>query len=165
MKKSFWFFVAIIIIVVFAAPVSAISDSQKNNIVENCESIKDTLKTIQHQDSRTRVYLGRYYETILSKYITPLNVRLVENNILNNDLIENQDSFSKMRNSFIIDFIEYQRRLDELVAMDCKSSPESFYNKLVKVRERRKVVESDTSVMKELMKSQLTLVKELKGKL
>ena len=146
-------------------PAGAVSEGQKTAIMENCDKIKETLKTVQHQDSRTRVYLGRYYETILSKYITPLNVRLVENTMINSDLMDNQDSFSRTRNSFIIDFIEYQKGLEDLVATDCKTEPENFYNKLVKVRERRKVVESDTVVLKELIMTQLNLVKGLREQL
>ena len=146
-------------------PAGAVSEGQKMAISENCDKIKETLRTVQHQDSRTRVYLGRYYETVLSKYITPLNVRLVENTMINSDLMDNQDSFSRTRNSFIIDFIEYQKRLEDLVATDCKTEPENFYNKLVKVRERRKVVESDTVVLKELIMTQLNLVKGLREQL
>ena len=146
-------------------PAGAVSEGQKMAISENCDKIKETLRTVQHQDSRTRVYLGRYYETVLSKYITPLNVRLVENTMINSDLMDNQDSFSRTRNSFIIDFIEYQKGLEDLVATDCKTEPENFYNKLVKVRERRKVVESDTVVLKELIMTQLNLVKGLREQL
>ena len=146
-------------------PAGAVSEGQKMAISENCDKIKETLRTVQHQDSRTRVYLGRYYETVLSKYITPLNVRLVENTMINSDLMDNQDGFSRTRNSFIIDFIEYQKGLEDLVATDCKTEPENFYNKLVKVRERRKVVESDTVVLKELIMTQLNLVKGLREQL
>ncbi len=168
MKKRMRFLMIVIVSFVwfgFARPVLAISESQKTAIVENCEVIRENLKTVQHQDSRTRVYLGRYYETILSKYITPLNVRLVENTMINSDLMDNQDSFSRTRNSFIIDFIEYQKGLEDLVATDCRVEPEIFYNKLVKVRERRKVVESDTVVLKELIMTQLNLVKGLREQL
>ena len=146
-------------------PAGAVSEGQKTAISENCDKIKETLRTVQHQDSRTRVYLGRHYETVLSKYITPLNVRLVENTMINSGLMDNQDSFSRTRNSFIIDFIEYQKGLEDLVATDCKTEPENFYNKLVKVRERRNVVESDTVVLKELIMTQLNLVKGLREQL
>lgn len=165
MKKSICFLVVMIMSVFFALPVGAISESQKTAIVDNCDKIKETLTTVQHQDSRTRVYLGRYYEIVLSKYITPLNVRLVENNMLSNELMDSQDSFTKMRSSFIINYIEYQKRLEELVSMDCKAEPKSFYEKLVKVRESRKVVQSDTVGLKELIKNQLGLVRKLKEKL
>lgn len=165
MKKCICFSVVIIMGVFLASPVGAISESQKTAIVDNCDKIKETLTTVQHQDSRTRVYLGRYYEIVLSKYITPLNVRLVENNMLSNELMDSQDSFTKMRSSFIINYIEYQKRLEELVSMDCKAEPKSFYEKLVKVRESRKVVQSDTVGLKELIMNQLGLVRKLKEKL
>lgn len=164
MKKIFFLFVMMMGFCL-VLPAGAVSEGQKMAISENCDKIKETLRTVQHQDSRTRVYLGRYYETILSKYITPLNVRLVENTMINSDLMDNQDGFSRTRNSFIIDFIEYQKGLEDLVATDCKTEPENFYNKLVKVRERRKVVESDTVVLKELIMTQLNLVKGLRKQL
>ena len=164
MKKIFFLFVMMMGFCL-VLPAGAVSEGQKMAISENCDKIKETLRTVQHQDSRTRVYLGRYYETVLSKYITPLNVRLVENTMINSDLMDNQDSFSRTRNSFIIDFIEYQKGLEDLVATDCKTEPENFYNKLVKVRERRKVVESDTVVLKELIMTQLNLVKGLREQL
>ena len=164
MKKIFFLFVMMMGFCL-VLPAGAVSESQKMAILENCDKIKETLRTVQHQDSRTRVYLGRHYETVLSKYITPLNVRLVENTMINSGLMDNQDSFSRTRNSFIIDFIEYQKGLEDLVATDCRVEPESFYNKLVKVRERRKVVESDTVVLKELIMTQLNLVKGLREQL
>lgn len=164
MKKIFFLFVMMMGFCL-VLPAGAVSEGQKMAISENCDKIKETLRTVQHQDSRTRVYLGRYYETVLSKYITPLNVRLVENNMFDSGLMDNQDSFSRTRNSFIIDFIEYQKGLEDLVATDCRVEPEIFYNKLVKVRERRKVVESDTVVLKELIMTQLNLVKGLREQL
>lgn len=148
-----------------SVPVFAISETQKATIKERCDTIKENLKSVQHQDSRTRVYLGRYYETILSKYITPLNVRLVENNLFDKNLMDNQDSFSKTRDSFIIDYIEYQKGLEDLVAMDCKSEPESFYEKLIKIREKRKIVATDVVNLKKFATSQIDLVKKLKEKL
>ena len=90
MKKCICFSAVIIMSVFLALPVGAISESQKTVIVDNCDKIKETLTTVQHQDSRTRVYLGRYYETILTNFITPLNLRLVENNISDPKLLDNQ---------------------------------------------------------------------------
>ncbi len=163
MKK---FLLSLALIISFSSvPVFAISETQKTSIIERCDTVKENLKSVQHQDSRTRVYLGRYYETILSKYITPLNVRLVENNLFDKNLMDNQDSFSKTRDGFIIDYIEYQKGLEDLVAMDCKTEPEVFYEKLVKIREKRKIVATDVANLKKLSTSQVELVKKLKEKL
>jgi len=153
------------LIMAFPISVSAISESQERTIAERCDKIKENLRTVQHSDSRTRVYLGRYYETILSKFITPLNVRLVENNMVDNKLIDNQESFTKSRNSFIADFIEYQKGLEDLIATDCKTEPVKFYDKLTKVRSKRKIVADDTEKMKSLATGQLDLVIKLGEKL
>ena len=98
MKKKNPIFYCIIVLVfcqVFGLPlrVGAISDMQKNTIFSQCEKIKDNLKNVQKADAKARVYLGSYYEAILIKFITPLNVRLVENNLSTADFVENQNNF------------------------------------------------------------------------
>ena len=145
--------------------VSAISDAQKDTIVTHCDAIRKDLETIRHNDSRARVYLGRYYETIFTKFIIPLNVRLVENNLSTNKLIDNQNNYNKTRENFIIDFIEYQKKLDSLVETDCKNRAEDFYNKLVSVRQKREIVEKDVQKMKALITEHVSLVEGVKGSL
>ena len=77
--------VAILAMSLVAIPVQAISEAQENAIVEHCSAIRSSLKDLQRADSRTRVYLGSYYDEILTNFITPLNMRLVENNLSNAD--------------------------------------------------------------------------------
>ena len=144
--------------------VNAASEAQVKAVKENCDSIKEVLKNVQKDDSRTRVYLGAYYETILSRFIMPLNVRLVENNLSSASLVENQNKFAEARELFANDFVSYQQRLEELVAMDCKKDSEEFYEKLDKVRQRRKTVEQDTLRIRSLISEHARLVSELKGK-
>ena len=138
---------------------------QTEAIITNCDAIKENLKNLQHMDSRARVYLGRHYEIILNKYITPLNVRLVENNLIDDDLINSQTVFSKTRTNFIIDYIEYQKVLENLVSMDCKSEPTKFYERLEEARLKRSIVAKDTAKLKSLTEEQIKLVEALKGTL
>lgn len=138
-----------------------ITDAQKNTIVDHCDTIKDSLKSLQRVDSRTRVYLGRYYETILTNFITPLNLRLVENNISNSNLLDNQTNFAAKRTNFVNDFISYQQALEELVNVNCKNEPEKFYEKLNVAREKRKTVNKDVTKLKGLTDEQKKLVEEL----
>lgn len=142
-----------------------ITTERKNAIIDNCENIKAMLVNLQHEDSRVRVYLGRYYETIISKFITPLNVRLVENNLSSSGLIDNQNDFAKVRADFMIDYIEYQKGLEELVATNCKDEPEVFYEKLEKVRDKRKIVAKDATKIRSLASKQIDLVLKLKESL
>ncbi|MBP5513126.1 hypothetical protein J6X73_03155 [Candidatus Saccharibacteria bacterium] len=131
-------------------------------IQDRCDAIHEELKVLQRNDSRARVYLGRYYETILNRFITPLNVRLVENNLSSTSFINNQNDFNKARTNFMIDYVEYQKGLEDLVATDCKENPEQFYEKLVDVRTKRATVADDTARLRKLAGRHLDLVKELK---
>ncbi|MBQ3293373.1 hypothetical protein IJG93_03710 [Candidatus Saccharibacteria bacterium] len=141
---------------------SLITAEQKTTIVDHCDAMKDSLKSLQRTDSRARVYLGRYYETILSNFITPLNIRLVENNISNTKLLDNQTNFAARRTNFNDDYISYQQSLEELVNINCKSEPEKFYEKLLVTREKRKIVKKDVSKMRGLTDEQKKLVEELR---
>lgn len=142
---------------------SVISESQKSAIVSRCSSIKDILREVQREDAKIRVALGGYYETILTKFIVPLNVRLVENNLSSAGLVENQNDFAKTRTVFSNDFIGYQKELEEVVGMDCKTEPEKFYEKLEKVRQKRKIMNQDTLKMRSLLSGHIKNVGELMG--
>ena len=144
--------------------VQAISPNRSAAIVEHCDTIKDELKKVQKEDARVRVYLGGYYETILTKFITPLNVRLVENNLSSAGLVENQNNFAGTKTLFANDFIAYQQGLEELVGLDCKQEPEKFYDKLTTVRQKRKIMVQDVLKMRNLISEHVRLVEGLRGK-
>ena len=140
-----------------------ITDTQRATIIDHCDAMKDSLKNLQRTDSRTRVYLGRYFETILTNFITPLNLRLVENNISNSALLENQTNFAERRTRFVNDFITYQQGLEELVHINCKNEPDRFYEKLQEVKDKRRIVNRDVIKLKGYTDEQVKLVEELKN--
>lgn len=165
-KKSlcFYYIILLMILQVFVPNVGATTDKQSEAIVKKCDMIRDDLKKVQKEDARVRVYLGGHYETILSKYITPLNVRLVENNLSSAGFVENQNKFASSRATFSSDFIVYQQGLEELVGIDCKTEPEKFYDKLVVVRQKRKMMVQDVLKMRDLVSEHVKLVTELRSK-
>lgn len=158
-------FVALVVSFATVLPARAISDEQKAIIKDHCGVIREDLKKVQRSDSRTRVYLGGYYESVLTRFITPLNVRLVEGNLSNASFVENQNRFATAKTTFANDFVSYQKGLEELIAFDCKAEPEKFYNKLVEVRKKRKTVEQDVTKIKGLMSEHVKLVNGLMEKL
>lgn len=149
----------------FSGEVFAISKAQEAAISDHCDTIRDSLKNVQRMDAKTRVFLGSHYETVLSKFITPLNLRLVENNLSDVGLIGNQNKFATAKTTFSADFISYQQELEALVNMDCKAEPGKFYEKLKLVREKRAVMVSDVSKMKDLVTKNIELVEKVKGNL
>lgn len=160
MKK---FFAVISILALSLAGVSAFAaEKQEEKIVSNCASIKEKIVNLQHEDSKTRVNLGKYYESILSDYIVPLNLRLVENNISNSELVENQGDYKAYRQNFIDDYISYQQNLEDLASANCEENPSQFMEKIVNTRAKRKIVATDVLKMKGIISKQVSLVKKLK---
>ncbi len=142
-----------------------LTDEQSTAILSHCDTIKEGLKKVQKEDSRVRVYLGGYYETILVKFITPLNVRLVENNLSSAGLVENQNKYVETRALFVNDFVSYQQALEELVNMNCKEEPGEFYDKLQLVQQKRKIMSQGVLKMRSLISEHVKLVNNLKGRL
>ena len=142
----------------FMGSVSAITKVQETAIVDHCDAIREDLKNVQRADARARVYIGGRYETILNKYVTPLNVWLVEQSLSKPSLIESQNQLSETKTKFANDYVDYQQGLEQLVAMDCKTQAPAFYDKLVRVRQKRKKVEQDVQKMSVLINDYKTRV-------
>ena len=158
MKK---FFAAISILVLSVISVSAFAEGEKSFDTANCAKVKENLVNLQHTDSRARVYLGRYYESILNKFIVPLNMRLVENNISSSDLVDVQGKFKSYRQDFIDHYISYQQSLEELVGINCAEESEKFLKKLDDTRSAQQVVAGDVVKLRDLMSKQVELVQHL----
>ena len=167
MKKNrrylYYTILLVFCLVGFAIPVSGITKEQETAITDHCEAIRQDLKKVQRQDARARVYIGGRYETILSKFVMPMNVWLVEHNISRPDLIESQNTISDVKAKFSNDYVDYQQELEQLVTRDCKGDASVFYDSLVRVRQKRQRVERDMAKMTtalEEYKSKITKLKE-----
>lgn len=153
MKRSFLILSALLILfslapkTVFAEELEEISEEKLSNIETNCASIKESLKRTQNADKNTRISLGRTYQTLLSDFITPLNVRLVKNNRFDKTLADTQTIFSEDRDKFNQAYIDYSKDLESLLSIDCKNEPESFYRQLVKTRSSRERVSESALIL------------------
>ena len=165
MKKRIIFsaFVGVLLGLFLAHPASAISEEQKGAIVQNCASIKQSLRTLQRTDARSRSYLGSAYETILSKFIAPLNLRLINTNQPNANLTTIHSSIIDTRKNFITEYTTYSQALEDLVASDCYNHPEEFYDKLQDTKKKRANVSTTTTNLRNLLSEYLTGVRKLKS--
>lgn len=154
-----------IIVSVFAVisttPTSALTDEQRGTISQNCGTIHQSLHQLQRVDSRTRVYLGTSYETILSSFMTPLVTRLDKNGTPSDSLTATATEFTTTRGDFAQTFTEYQKSLEELVNYDCQSDPDGFYAKLQATRSERANLNQITIQLRALITQQVTNVKQL----
>ena len=136
---------------IIAGSATALSDAQRQVIAGECDTIHRVLESLQKTDSKTRVKLGYYYETILSKFMIPL--------------IDIQTEFKEAKQKFSDDFIAYQKNLEALLGMNCNGDPDAFYEKIVSVRSDRAKVHQDTVKLKELITKHRDAVKKLMERL
>ena len=132
---------------VFAEETTTISEEKLSNIETNCASIKESLKRTQNADRNTRIFLGRTYQSLLTDFITPLNVRLMKNNLFDSNLADLQTDFSYDRDLFNQNYINYSKEFEELLSIDCKTSPKDFYSQLQKTRKERENVSSSARIL------------------
>ncbi|MBQ9019996.1 hypothetical protein IJ096_01600, partial [Candidatus Saccharibacteria bacterium] len=131
-------------------------------IKDNCTSIKQTLRSVQHVDSRTRVYLGQIYQIVLVNYMTPLNLRLVKNNQPNASLATLQTNFTSARDEAAQKFITYSQSLEELLLVDCSKDPEKFYNTLTTTRQKRSELSAATTKVSKILNDHVATVTKIK---
>ena len=165
-KKILIILVLFVVCNVFVSfSVTAVSEEEGNDVSSSCVVMKNKLKRVQQQDAKVRVYLGGYYEAVLSKFIIPLNVRLVENNLSTPEMVENQNKIVEARTVFSDDFVKYQQVLEELINTNCETEPEKFYERLVSARQKRTIMSQDVLKIRTLLSGHIKLAKEVMTKL
>lgn len=150
---------------VFAGSALALEKKAENAIIQNCDNIKQSLTKLQYADSRTRTYLGSAYEAIAGRFITPLNLRLVKNNLPSAELFNIQGEFSQAQTAFRENYVDYMRELDNLIAADCANDPKGFYAKLETTRTKREALRKTTKTIAELVDRQYKAVQLLRESL
>lgn len=139
-----------------------LNDTERGNLSTGCASIQASLKNLQKSDSKTRVLLGTSYQTLLTNYISPLNIRLIKNNLPDSTLTEIQSDILSSRNNFTNLFVTYSQHLESLIAMDCKNQPDDFYLELESVRFLRNKLESSVANVNNAITVHLKATDQLK---
>ena len=140
-------------------PDKSASQKQLETIVSSCGTLRASLKNVQRADSRARTYYGSIYENISSRFLIPLNLRLVKNSLSNPGLMSAQASLANLRADFSADFISYSKALELLVNIDCRLEPERFYSQLLTTRDKRAQVAEDMNQIHQIL---LTLPETIK---
>ena len=139
-----------------------LNDLERGNISAGCASIQVRLRNLQKNDSKTRVLLGTNYQTLLTNYLSPLNVRLIKNNLPDPNLSRIQTEMFASRNEFTNLFITYSQNLEALISLDCKNQPNDFYYELENVRFLREKLEDSVTKTNNIISSHLQAVDQLK---
>lgn len=139
-----------------------LNDLERGNISTGCASIQVSLRNLQKNDSKTRVLLGTSYQTLLTNYLSPLNIRLIKNNLPDINLSRIQTEMFTSRNDFTNLFITYSQHLETLISLDCKNQPNEFYYELENVRFLREKLEDSVTKTNNIISLHLQLVDQLK---
>lgn len=158
-RKTFLFILPLFFSIFLVSSASAtdvmLSEEKIDNIKFNCQDIKQSLKRVQNSDRNIRVSLGQTYQLVIADFITPLNLRLVKNNIANSELSSIQNRFVSAREDFNRKYITYSQELESLMNADCKSDPVLFYSKLESTREARASVASSVGIINSIIDEQI----------
>ncbi len=167
-KKSFAFCVAtglILTSVVALHPIQTYAEAEQgrlDKISQNCSSIKVQLRQLQKNDTKNRVQLGSYYESITTDLMLNLNLRLVKNGIAIPELASLHTDFTNERERFKNDYIGYSQELESLLLIDCKNNPEKFSNQLDKTRAKREGVYESIYRLSEIIDKHEAAINEFK---
>lgn len=158
------FLYALLLTIFSAAPSFAteLSSEQKGAISQNCNSIKTSLSALQKSDSKTRVLLGASYQTVLTNFLTPLNIRLIKANLSDATLSTTQANIASEWTAFQDQFTKYSQSLEALINTDCKSHPEVFYEKLEATRSARKSLNKTSIKINNLIFASVSSVSSLR---
>ena len=157
--------VAYITFVPTALYAEEFSDAKKGSISQNCNAIKTSLSSLQKTDSKTRVLLGASYQTVLTNFLAPLNIRLIKANLSDANLSTTQANIASEWTTFQDQFTKYSQSLEGLISIDCKSHPEDFYEKLEATRSSRKSLNKTAIKINNLVKTSVSTVTDLRDSL
>ena len=144
---------------------TALAPERLAHISENCTFIKQALTQLQRADSRTRTYLGSFYETVANNFLSPINLRLVKNNRPAPDLMNIQSDFSIAQTSFRNRYTNYMRDLESLIGTDCTARPEEFATRLNAARDSRASLHESVVSLNRLISEQEAAVRKLQESL
>lgn len=139
-----------------------LDDNYIGAVSQNCASIKVRLQRIQKDDARNRVHLGAQYESIASKLMLNLNLRLVKNNLASADIAGQQTAFVSEQKRFKDDYIGYSQELENLLKIGCKAEPKKFYYQLEIVRAKREDINLSMKRLREIITKHRAAVVTLK---
>jgi hypothetical protein len=111
-----------------------------------------------------RVNLGQNYETISTRLMANLNVRISTNKLNGAKLVEKSAEFNENIGYFRDNYQIYEKELVKLTEIDCTKKPRDFYIQLERVRYYRSELNFNTTKLAEIGKEYKSSLSEFKDK-
>lgn len=120
-----------------------LTDENIRQIRSNCSATKSLLERVHNSDTLLRVNLGRQYETMSMRLMSPMNSRIASNRLDGSDLVATTASYETALTRFRENYKVYEQQLSRTMQIDCRQRPVEFYDELTKSREYRKQVRTE----------------------
>lgn len=125
------------------ASSSILTDSQINQVKNNCVSAKATLNQLHASDALLRVNSGQIYESLSTKLMDKFNARLANNNFGNSTLVSISINYEQALDEFRQDYMNYENQITKTLNYNCTSEPVAFYESVLESRVKREKVYGD----------------------
>jgi hypothetical protein len=120
-----------------------LTPTQTSQIQTNCQSIKSVLNQLHVSDALLRVNRGQLYESIATKLMDRFNTRVASSDFEADTFQTIASNFRSDLTKFRTDYVDYERQLSRVIAIDCQENPTEFNSALVVARELRFKVRDD----------------------
>ncbi len=110
----------------------------------NCIEAQTTLNQLNATDTLLRVNRGQLYESVETKLMTPLNMRLGLNKLGNTDLTTLSSQYEQQLGEFRLDYQQYGEAMSKTLKIDCINQPVAFYDSVADTRTKRSLTHDST---------------------
>lgn len=136
---------------VFAQATTIMTDEHIVRIRSNCQGAHSILARVHANDAPTYINRNQTYFSISDKMMARLNSRLALNRYDATELVKTASEYNKVLTEFRSAYKRYDDSMAELLRMDCRKQPVSFYDKVIETREQRQKVNNAVGQLKSLI--------------
>lgn len=129
------------------AQVALMTDVHIERIRSNCVEAQTTLRQLHASDALLRVNRGQLYESILTKLMTPMNIRIGANQLDNKDLVFIASQYDQQLASFRLKYQQYEEAMSKTLKLNCTNQPVAFYDSVTDTRNKRKLTHESTVLL------------------
>ncbi len=148
--------VAVVIVALAAIPTAAqqsetMTDEHIARIKSNCPSALATLSRIRLNDAPVYINHNQTYFSISDKLMARLNSRLTFNRYDATQLVKTASDYNVQLTKFKAAYKQYDDTMQDVLRMNCRQQPVSFYDKVATARQQRQKVQDAVVQLKTLI--------------
>lgn len=141
-----------------------ITEDKVQMVRTNCVAAQVSIQQLQNSDVVARTNRGRSYENIL-RLMAAFNARVAANKLTEPKLIEATGVMQRDATAFYKHYDSYKDTIEQLIELDCRAQPVSFYRKVQTLRQQRDSLKTDVAALDKQVADYGALVADMKARL